>query len=810
MGRRPDRAAGGAVGGSVGAAVRGLAGGSTGGPAGLLGEPSPAEQADVARPDLRTALLATAAWSGALAGFLLPYWVTLALFAGAGLSLLRRYCRGAPVLVLAGCVAAGAAVACSAMLRAQANDHNPVAELAAERAFVSATVRVTSDPVLKQGRYEPFVLLRARVQQVTGRGRTHRTAVPVLILAGTEWQRAELGATVLVEGRVAEADGDALAAVVSTSRPPTLLAEPGTMYDAAAAVRAGIRAAVAPARTQERTLIPALVVGDDQGMPEQVVEDFRVAGLTHLSTVSGTNLTLVVGFVLILARWVGVRAQGLVVVGVLGVAGFVLLARTEPSVVRAAAMGSVALIGMGSNGRERGVRALGVAVLVLLLFDPWLATSVGFVLSALATAGILFLAPPWRDAMMRWLPRWVAEAVAVPLAAQLACTPVVAAISGQVSLVAVVANLLVAPAVGPATVLGLLGGLLMLVLDPVGLLVGRLAAWCAWWIVSVAEQSARLPTAAVEWPATAFAVGVLTLVCVGIALVMPGLLARRWGSLCGALLMVLTVVRPLPTPGWPPDGWVMVACDVGQGDGLVLNAGEGAAVLVDVGPDPEAIARCVDRLGVKQLPVVVLTHFHADHVDGLPAVLDDHRVGEVEVTALEEPANGASSVQRWAAAANVPVRVPAYGEVQQAGVLTWQVIGPSRQVAGDGHGEEGSVANNASVAMLVVTRGVRILLTGDMEPEAQQLMDDAIADLDVDVLKVPHHGSRYQDAEFLTGLGARLAVISVGEDNDYGHPAPETVRLLERAGMLVRRTDVSGDIAVVVRDGQLRVVTLQG
>ncbi len=758
-------------------------------------------------PDLRVVLLAAVAWLGALSGFLLPEWVTGALLAGLLALLVRRHRRGRPALLLAGCVAACAAVACSAMLRAQANDHNPVAELAGEEAFVSAVARVTSDPRLRQGDYGPFVLVRTQVREVTGRGETHRTAVPVLVIAGTEWKDVELGARVNVEGRLARADGDDLAAVVSTSRAPTVLAEPGGLYDAAASVRAGIRAAVVPAGPDEQTLIPALVVGDDQGMSEDLVEDFRVSGLTHLAAVSGTNLTLVVGFVLIVARWAGVRARGLIVVGALGVAGFVLLARTEPSVVRAAAMGSVALIGMGSDGRQKGVRALGVAVFALLLFDPWLALSIGFALSALATAGILFLAPPWRDALMRWLPRPVAEAVAVPLAAQLVCTPVVAAISGQVSLVAVVANLLVAPAVGPATVLGLVGGLTMLLLDPVGLFLGRLAGWCAWWIVSVAQQSARMPTAAVEWSASAMAIAALSVLCLLLALVMPRFLERRWCSLGGALLMLLTVVRPLPTPGWPPSGWVMVACDVGQGDALVLNAGGGAAVLVDAGPDPEALSTCLQRLDVDRVPVVLLTHFHADHIAGLPAVLEEHAVGEVEVTAVRDPVANAAAVAAWTEGAGVPVRVPGYAEVRRVGDLRWQVVGPSRQVVGAGTGEEGSLANNASVALLVVSRGIRILLTGDMEPEAQQLMDRSITDLHVDVLKVPHHGSRYQDPEFLSGLGARLAVISVGEDNDYGHPSPETMAVLENAGMLVRRTDISGDVAVVVRGGELRVVT---
>jgi competence protein ComEC len=758
-------------------------------------------------PDLRMVLLALVSWAGALAGFLLPAWVTGTVLALCSAFVLLRHRAGAPVLVLSACLIAAAAVASSAVLRAEANRHSPVAELAQEGAFVTAKIRLRSDPVLREGQYEPFVLVRAHVLEVTGRGVTRTTGVPVLVIAGTDWEEVELGSRVVVAGRLSPPDGSDLAAVVSTSRPPVVESDPAEVLDAASAVRAGIRAAVAPAGFEERALIPALVVGDDQRMPERLVEDFQVSGLTHLTAVSGTNLTLVVGFVLIVARWAGVRARGLVVIGALGVVGFVLLARTEPSVVRAAAMGSVALIGMGSNGREKGVRALGVAVFGLLLFDPWLALSLGFVLSALATAGILFLAPPWRDALMRWLPRWVAEAVSVPLAAQLVCTPVVTAISDQVSLVAVVSNMLVAPAVGPSTVLGLAGGLLMLFAEPVGLLCGHVAGWCAWWIVSVAEQSARLPTAAMEWSAGWLPIALLVVLCVAFALAMPHLLARRTWSVCVAVLMLVVVVLPTPTIGWPPPGWVMVACDVGQGDGLVLNAGHESGVVVDVGPDPLAMDRCLDRLDVGQVPVIVLTHFHSDHVAGLSGVVSDRVVGEINVTGLGEPAGAAAAVALAAAEEGVPVRVPEYGEMRRQGEVTWQVIGPSRDVTGGGYGADSSDANNASVALLVAVRGVRLLLSGDIEPEAQQLMGRELGELGVDVLKVPHHGSRYQDEEFLSGLGARLAVISVGKDNDYGHPAPETVQLLQDSGMMVRRTDESGDVAVVVREGRLQVVT---
>jgi competence protein ComEC len=271
------------------------------------------------------------------------------------------------------------------------------------------------------------------------------------------------------------------------------------------------------------------------------------------------------------------------------------------------------------------------------------------------------------------------------------------------------------------------------------------------------------------------------------------------------VLLVLVMVRPLPSPGWPPPDWVLVACDVGQGDGLVLNAGGGGAVVVDTGPDPEAMTRCLGRLDVGAVPVLVLTHFHADHIGGVPAVLGDHRVGELDVTATEDPAYGARAVHRWATARRVPVRVPAYGEVRHVGALTWQVIGPGRAPGAGAREEEGSAANNASVVLLVAVRGVRILMSGDMEPEAQQALARSLPGLRADVLKVPHHGSRYQDQRLIEGLGARLAVVSVGVQNDYGHPASSTLGMLRAAGMTVARTDQDGDLAVTVRNGRLGV-----
>jgi competence protein ComEC len=763
-----------------------------------------------ALPDLRTVFLAVFAWAGALAGaghgWLLPL-AGGATMASVGVLLWRCRGRGGALAVVAGLVVY-AAVATAAGVRWERTTHNPLTRLAAERASATLTGTVEDDPREIQGGFGNQVLVRIAVRQVNADGRVVALREPVLVFAGTSWLHVPLGATVRVSGHLAVATGGDVAALLSTPESPDIRAGPDPWWRASGRLRAALRESVAGLPADRRALVPALVDGDDAGLDPGLADDFRATGLTHLLAVSGTNLTLVVGFALVVARWLHVRGRWLYLVGAAGIAGFVLLARAEPSVLRAAAMGSVALLGMGANGADRGTRALGVATILLLLVDPALASAVGFGLSVLATAGILLLAPTWRDALARWLPRWLAEAVAVPAAAQLACTPVIAAIAGQVSLVAVAANLLAAPAVGPATVLGLVGGVATLVWVPAGRLVGTGAGWCVAWIVEVAHRGAGLPTSAVSWGTGPVALTVLTAGCVLVAVLAPGLLARRTtGLACSALMVVVVLVR-VPTPGWPPDGWLMVACDVGQGDGLVLSTGIAhTAVVVDAGPDPRPMKSCLDGLGIRHVPLVVLTHFHADHVDGLSGVLAGRRVDRLWVTRLQDPPEGVSLVRDVTAAAGVPTRVAPYAQTRRIGDLTLEPVWPLPTSPTVGPGD-GSTANNASVVLLARIEGVSFFLGGDVEPEGQQRLASALPGLHVDVLKVPHHGSRYQDLSFLQSLGARLAVISVGVDNDYGHPAPETVAGLAATGERVLRTDRDGSVAVVVHDGRLGAVTL--
>ncbi len=750
-------------------------------------------------PDLRMPLLGLAAWAGALVAQVASGpWTVAAGVATLALGAAAVWRRGRAVLAtVAAVLLVGSAVAGVAWLRAESVHASPVAALAAERAVVTATGRVVSDPRTVAGRFEERVVLRLDLRSVTGRGVRRDLRAPVLLVGDAGWLDVPLGSEVAASGRLAPADDDDLAGLLVATGAPEVRAGPDPWWRAAGAVRRSIRDSVAHRPVEQRALVPALVDGDDAELPEGLEQDFRTTGLTHLTAVSGTNLTLVVGFLLVLARWCGVRRHWLYVVGALGIAGFVLIARTEPSVLRAAVMGTVGLLAMGLNGTHRALRGLGVAVVVLLLVEPALAVSVGFALSVLATAGIVLLAPGWRDALARWLPRWLAEAIAVPAAAQLACTPVVAAVSGQVSLVAVAANLAVAPLVGPATVLGLAGGLVGLAAPPLGRLLGGGAGWCVAWIATVAERGADLPLAAVGWGTGVVALVLLTALAVFLALAAPAVLRRPATALAATVLLVAVVVVRWPVPGWPPDGWVLAMCDVGQGDALVLRAAAGSGVVVDAGPDPTAVDGCLRRLGVEAVPLVVLTHFHADHVDGLAGVLDGREVGAVLTTRVLDPPGGVAEVEARAREERVPVAPAAYGAATTYGALTLQVVWPRRPGPPDPGAGDGSSANDASVVLLAEVGGVRVLLTGDAEPPGQGALARTLAGLDVDVLKVPHHGSRYQDLGWLESLDAEVALVSVGADNDYGHPADAVLEALTAGGAEVHRTDTAGDVAVV-------------
>ena len=763
--------------------------------------------------DLRLVLPALAVWVVAWQGRLLPARLLLVgaavLVAVASWLLLRR-ARGRALLAAAvlGCAAASAVVT---GVHTAARSSGPLAEAAAARAAVTVHAVVTDDPrraragAGRDGR--DLVVVRLQVRVLSAAGRVHRLRAPVVLLSSDQrWLSLLPSQRVRAEGRLRPPEpGDDVAAVLSGRGSVTVLSRPSALHRGAGHLREGLRRAVAPLPEAERGLLPGLVVGDTSRLDPAVRDDFRVVGLTHLTAVSGTNVAIVTGAVLLLCRRTGLGLRSSPVVAAVALAGFVVLARPSPSVLRAAVMGVVGLVALSSGHRSAAMPALATAVLVLVLVDPDLAAAPGFALSVLATAGLLVLAPGWREALARRLPGWLADALAVPAAAQVACGPVVVALSSTLGLMSVPANLLAVPAVAPATVAGVVAALLA----PVWLPAAQAVAWLGWlptaWLVQVSRAGADVPGASVPWPSGMRG----ALLLAGLTLVLlPLLRVRRWRRVVAAGsagVTVATSVLAVVRPAWPPPGWFLVVCDVGQGDAVVLNAGPGSAVVVDTGPDPPAVDRCLSQLEVRSVPVVLLTHDHADHVDGLPGVLRGRRTGLVQVGPLDEPEQQAADVARHAAEAGVPLGRPALGERRAAGALMWEVVAPGRRFSGTS-----SDPNNSSLVVRVTVEGTTVLLTGDVEPEAQRDLLRRGVDLRADVLKVPHHGSDHQEPEFLDAVGASVVLTSVGAGNTYGHPSADTLGRLVAGGARSFRTDLDGDVALTNRGGRLVVVGRRG
>ncbi|MEP7158362.1 MAG: ComEC/Rec2 family competence protein, partial [Chloroflexota bacterium] len=581
-------------------------------------------------------------------------------------------------------------------------------------------------------------------------------------------------------------------------------------------------------------LATAMAIGLRDLVGRDVADDFRAAGLSHVVAISGWHIALVGAVVSAALAGLSRRQRSLVVL--LVIVCYSILAGASPSVLRAAVMASVVLLARESGRRGQASAALSLTCAGMLLIDPATIADVGFQLSVVATAGLLVWATPLRDRLVTRLPRrtpnWLLEALAVSLAAQAATLPLVLFHFGRLSLVAPLANLLVAPLVAPAmllTVVALGCGVLIgagvpaIVFAPLTLL-GSVGIGA---MVDIAHFSAVLPFATVDVPPP------FNLAAAALSAAVLFYLSRRRRSIplepsqqpatheapapprsrfvvavgLTGLCVLLVLVN-----GARPDGRLHVTVlDIGQGDSILLQGPNGGRMLIDTGPDPD---RLMTLLGQRipawdrRLDLVVLTHPHEDHVAGLALLLDRYRIGEIVEPGMIGPGPGDQAYRRRLAELGRESRVVAAGDRLWLDGIEIDVEWPRRGEVPLRPVNSGTDINNVSIVLELRYGARRMLFTGDVEEQIDPyLLAEGIADragYGMDVLKVAHHGSGTATTDaFVAALQPRVAIVSAGWGNPYGHPSPSTVARLKESGAQLFRTDVDGSVEITTNGTDL-------
>ena len=535
-------------------------------------------------------------------------------------------------------------------------------------------------------------------------------------------------------------------------------------------IRDGLRAASGTG--DSGALIPGMVLGDTSLQSATFKNEMRRSGLTHLVAVSGANFAIVSTFILYLMQFIFRKIPLRLGATAIFLIAFIALVRPSPSVLRAAAMAAVLLVAQGTHRGRDSLPALGFAIAAVVVADPWQVRDPGFALSVLATAGLLIAAPRLVEKFSTVMPKPLAIVIATPLAATLFCAPVIVAISGQLSLLSIVANVLVASAVAPITIVGFVAALISPVLPALSQLllwcVKPLAAWVAW-IASVIS----------DYSVISLATGAKSFLLIASVIALGYFLNRK--IVITGLLILIAISWLLKFPG---GDWQVANCDVGQGDSMVVNLGDHRAIVIDTGPDPIAEDRCLHQLGVKTIELLILTHVHADHVGGVDGAIRDRTV-----------------VAQWFGNVRAGTRATLHSD---RGPVTVDVLWPQGKWADD----QTSDPNNSSIAVVLRAPDFSLFAGGDMEPESQSQIAGIVGH--VDIYKVCHHGSRFQDESFTRALSPTISVISVGEGNTYGHPAPQTIQSLARLGSRVLRTDLDGAIAIRANRQRFRIRTSKG
>ncbi|MGQ9556453.1 MAG: DNA internalization-related competence protein ComEC/Rec2 [Desulfurispora sp.] len=550
-------------------------------------------------------------------------------------------------------------------------------------------------------------------------------------------------------------------------------------------------------------LLNGILLGSRAQIDAELNLGFQQTGLAHLLAVSGLNVALLLAPCLAVLHWLGMGRQGQLLVSLPLLLVYCLLTGLSAPVVRASLMTAILLGARASHRPSDWPSALSAAAWLILLIWPQALVDPGFLLTMAATWGLLALTPLLQEVLEQYLPSPLALTLAVSLACQLTTWPLVAWYFNLFTPLAVLLNLAAVPLTGLLVPWGMAVNLLGLVSLPLAHLLHIFTALQLDLLIGLINLGRTLPLAYFSLPSPPY--GLLAGWYGWLGLLLAPADWHRFSRLrrpllaCGGLLLILLLAGQLLVSPAPSLHFL----DVGQGDSCLITL-PGQTILVDSGPEQSGreVTAYLRRLGVNRLDWLVLTHPHADHYGGAAEVLRNFPIRAVLIPPLPPAMNdlepGFIQLLAQIKKAGLPLYTARPGQwlyKTPAGNITVLYPGPALLT------NTRSDANNLSVVLRLSWHGLTALLTGDIEREAQRALQEQYPPdlLVATLLKVPHHGSRYQEEAFIRAVHPAAAVIPVGRHNPFGHPAGQTLQILQSLNSTIYRTDRDGAIILQYR-----------
>jgi competence protein ComEC len=546
----------------------------------------------------------------------------------------------------------------------------------------------------------------------------------------------------------------------------------------------------------------AVVFGDQTGVSAADKDNFRRAGLWHLFVASGFHVTLAAGSIMWLGRLLGAPKLPAAALGLATIGFYFWLVGPSPSIVRATVMSTILYLAMFFGRRVDSPASLSVAAIIMLALDPRALFSISWQLSFASLLGILIIAPRIADRIEPGISRVVSPLV-ITAGAQVAVAPFLLYYFGQLSIIALLANPIVATVVVYVTGVGFTAGALSLVWPWGGRTLFSVLAVPLAFVDRASAFFASLPAAALQWTPS------LTTSLMFVTVVAAAFAAGKQRLRTITLPLIIIFIVGLQAFGiWfdlaagvQREALVVSFMDVGQGDATLIKTKKGTVVLIDGGKDYRLLDRGLRRRGVKRVDLLVLSHAHADHVGALDELIEKYPVGLIVEPGFDHPTPDYRDFKEAAARNEIPVKRPRAGHTLEVEDISLDILWPRKKLL---MGTDSDVNNNSLVAKLRY-ENFNLLLTGDIQNEAIDELVRRRAPLKAQVLKVSHQGAlNGTTVAFLRRVKPDYAVISVGEGNLYGHPHAKTLRRLNRATPRVRRTDLHGDVTVVTDGYRIR------